>query len=91
MNKLYKKSELWFALCFIIIYVVGTSIVDGISEIVGLEKSATLVFHLLMSGILFVWLKKNGLLSKYGICKTCYPAKKYLYYIPLILIMSCNL
>ena len=44
MNKLYKKSELWFALVWIIVYVVGTSMADELSRSIGLEKIFSVPF-----------------------------------------------
>ena len=91
MNKLYQKSEIWFAVIWIIIYVVGTSFAENISEGIGLSKSITLVFHVVISIIVITWLNKNGLFGKYGICKPNAPSSKFLYYIPLLIIISCNL
>ena len=31
MKKLYEKSEIWFSVLFIIIYVIGSSIADNLS------------------------------------------------------------
>lgn len=85
MYNLYRKSEIWFSIAWIILYVVGTSVTDGI------HKSVTLGLHVVMSAVLLVWMKRNGLMSKYGLCRSGIPAKKFLYYVPLVVIMSCNL
>lgn len=85
MNKLYRKNELWFALTWIIIYIVGTSITDN------LHKSATLAFHLGLTALLLIWTFKNGLMRKYGICRSSIPAKRTFFYIPLLIAASCNL
>ena len=53
MKRLYDKSKLWFALVWIIVYVVGTSIVDGLTQTHG----ATLGFHLVLSLVLLAFLK----------------------------------
>ena len=68
MNKLYQKNEIWFAVIWIIIYVVGTSFAENISEGIELSKSITLVFHVVISVIVITWLNKNGLFREYGIC-----------------------
>lgn len=85
MNKLYRKNELWFALTWIIIYIVGTSITDN------LHKSATLAFHLGLTALALIWTFKNGLMRKYGICRPSIPAKRTFFYIPLLIAVSCNL
>ncbi len=91
MKKLYEKSPIWFALAWIIVYVVGTSIADGVSETIGIEKSITFVLHIVLSVIALVWLKKNGLYREFGLCKSDVPASRFLYYIPLVIMVSCNL
>ncbi len=91
MNKLYQKSEIWFAVIWIIIYVVGTSVVDNISSIHALNKIPTFVFHVLLCGVLIYWISKHKLFKKYGLCNANAPASKFLYYMPLLIIASCNL
>lgn len=91
MNKLYQKSEIWFAIIWIIIYVVGTSIVDGISQDYELNKIPTFVFHVILCVIIICWMNKQQLFSNYGLCRANSPASKFLYYIPLLIIASCNL
>lgn len=90
MNKLYKKSELWFALTWIICYVLGTSFADELSRIIGIEKVITVPFLLILCVIAYAWMKKNGLFEMYGLCKTDIGAKRFLYYIPLAILVSCN-
>lgn len=90
MNKLYKKSEIWFAISWIIVYVVGTSIADELSRLVGIEKVFSVPYLLAMSIVVIVWMRKNGLFERFGLCKTDIGANKFLYYIPLVLLVSCN-
>lgn len=91
MNKLYTKSELWFSLVFIIIYVVGTSVFNMLSDLVGISNAFTLPFLLSLSLLLFFWIKNNNLLKKYGLCKPDYEPKYFLFYIPLLILVSTNL
>lgn len=91
MTKLYNKNPLIFALVWIGIYIVGTSLLEELSRTIGLEKSLTAVFHLLCSLLLLLWLKKQGLFVEYGLCRSKYPANRFLYYIPLMIAASCNL
>lgn len=90
MNKLYKKSEIWFAISWIIVYVVGTSIADELSRLVGIEKVFSVPYLLAMNVVALVWMRKNGLFERFGLCKTDIGAKNFLYYLPLILLVSCN-
>ena len=91
MKKLYEKSELGFALVWIGIYCVGMSIFDEISRRIGVESSASAVFAVAVSLFLYFWLKKQGKLERFGLCKPTASAKAFLFYIPLILITSKNL
>lgn len=90
MDKLYRKSEIWFAVCWIIVYVAGTGAADSISSSLGIEKALTLPWLLFLSGTALFWLHKNGLWQKYGLCRPAVPAGKLLWYLPLVLIVSCN-
>lgn len=90
MNKLYAKNEVTFAIVWIVTYIVSTSIADSISKSLGLIKSVTLLLHILMIVFLYAWLKKNNLFKKYDLRKSEIPASKFLYFIPLIIISTCN-
>ena len=90
MNKLYNKSELWFSIVFIIIYIVGASLCDMLSNMVKIDKIFTFLFTFALSLFLFFWIKKNNLLNKYGLCKPKFRAKNFLFYIPLLIIISTN-
>ena len=70
MNRVYQKSELGFALCWIAVYVAGASIADAVSEKIGVAKLITFIFLFLLSGTAFVWLKKQKLFFRYGLCRT---------------------
>ena len=88
MMKLYKKSEITFAVLWIVAYVVLSSLADQLSESVGVVKSVTAVLHIVMSLILFLWIRNNNLSEKYGFCRSIFPARRFLYYLPLIIIAS---
>ena len=91
MTKLYKKSEITFTIVWIAAYVVLSSLADNVSLELGVAKSITAVLHVVMALILFFWIGKNGLMKKYGLCRSSVPAKNFLYYIPLAVIASVSL
>lgn len=91
MKKLYEKSELSFSLLWIGLYVVLFSAADSVSRSLGVEKLATAPLSLLFAGALWYWIGKNGLQEKYGLCAFRGDAKKYLYFLPLVLLASTNL
>ena len=90
MKKLYEKSELWFALAWIIAYCVLASVGDNLSSDIGILKIITLPILIALSVILYLFVKKNGLGEKYGLCKPQGSASKMLYYIPLIILLTAN-
>lgn len=91
MKKLYEKSESTFAIVWIIAYVVLFSAADSFSKSLGFEKIITAPVGIFLALFLFAWIRKNGLLEKYGLCPFQGNWQSYLYFIPLLLIMSTNL
>ena len=91
MKKLYSKSELWFSLVWIVIYVALFSVADGLSADLGIEKVVTAPLCILMTALLLLWIRKNGLTVTYGLRTAKISAKKYLYFLPLAVLASTNL
>ena len=91
MKNLYEKSKIRFALTWIISYVIGASCADELSKLVNMEKSITVVFLGIMMAVAVIWIKKNDLFCEFGLCRAEIGPKRLLYYIPLIVISSCNL
>ena len=91
MTKLYKKNEITFTVVWIVAYVLLSSVADNVSADLGVAKSITAVLHVAMVLILYFWIRKNGLMNKYGLCKPSMPVKNFLYYIPLAVIASASL
>ena len=91
LKKLYEKSEIWFAVVWIIAYVILASTGDNVSAEIGIPKLVTLPILLALSGILCFYVRKNGLAGKYGLCKPRLPAAKMLFYIPLLVLLTANL
>lgn len=91
MKKLYEKSELTFAIIWIVAYCVLQSLANPLNKIIGVEYSASAIFCILQTVILFVFIKKNYLLERYGLCKAAVPARRLFYYVPLIILATGNL
>ena len=91
LKKLYDKSEIWFAVAWIVLYCVLLSLGDSISSMIGVEKAVTLPVGLLLSAILLLFLKKNGLFEAYGICASKAGARSMLYYLPILVMLTANL
>lgn len=91
MKKLYQKDELWFAIGWIGAYVVSFSVSDGLSELIGIPKLVTCAVGLVLSAILFAFVKGSGLMGHFGLCRPKGGGKGTLLYLPLIAISSVNL
>ncbi len=90
MEKLYKKSELAFAILWIVIYCLLQSLANPLNEIVGIQYSVSALFCVLQSVVIFVFIKKNNLFERLGLCKSPLPASRFLFYIPLIILATRN-
>jgi len=91
LKKLYEKSRIVFAVAWIVAYVVLASAGDNLSEDLGIAKIVTLPILIILSAILYFFVRKNGLAEEYGLCKPRLPAAKMLYYIPLLVLLTANL
>ena len=91
VKKFYEKSEIWFSVLLIVLYVVGSSVADDLSRAVGVTKSVTLVFQFALAAVIWLFIRRNGLEKTYGLCKPAYPASRFLFYVPLVVLASVNL
>ena len=91
LKKLFEKSQIWFAVAWIIAYCVLMSVGDTLSTLLGLQKSVTLAVGILMSCVLFFFLKKNDLLKAYGFCRSEASLASMLYYVPIFVMLTANL
>ena len=90
MTKLYKKSEIAFAIVWIVLYIAGTIVADEVSVRIGAPKSITAGYHLLLTALLLTWIFLNKLHVKYGLCKAAFGMKSFLYFLPLLVLISTN-
>lgn len=91
MKKLYEKSEITFAIVWIVIYCVLQSLAYPLNEKIGITYSANAIFCVLQTVILLAFIWKNRLWKRYGLCRSSAPARQLLYYVPLIILASENL
>ena len=90
MKKLYEKDEIWFAVAWIAVYVVGFGNADSLSETIGIPKLLTVLLGLALTLILYGFLRKNRLCQHYGLCRLQGSRKDFLYFLPLVMISSVN-
>ncbi len=91
MKKLFEKNKLTFALILIATYCLLQSVANPINDVIGTEYSASAFFCVLQAVILFVFVKKNNLMSEYGLCPPTLSGRRLLYYLPLVFIATRNL
>lgn len=91
MKKLYEKNELTFAIVWIVIYCVLQSLANPLNKAIGIEYAASAAFCLLQTFVLFAFIRKNKLQKRYGLCKSAVSARRFLYYIPLVILALGNL
>ena len=91
MKKLYEKNELTFAIVWIVVYCVLQSLANPLGKVIGIEYAASAAFCILQAIVLFGFIRKNDLLKRYGLCKSPVPARRFLYYVPLMILASGNL
>lgn len=90
MKKLYEKNQLTFSLVWIGIYCVLQSLANPLNEKIGIAYSASALFCVLQAIALWMFIQKNGLQKQYGLCASPFPARRFLYYMPLMVLMSRN-
>ncbi len=86
MKKLLEKNEITFSLVLIVVYVVGSSVMQSVSDALGTQYLAEAAFNALYAALLFAFVKRNGLARHVGLCRSGVPAAKLLFYLPLALI-----
>ena len=91
MKKLYEKNELAFAIAWIVIYCVLQSLANPLNKVIGIEYAASAAFCILQTVVLFNFIRKNNLQKRYGLCKSPVPARRFLFYLPLLVLASGNL
>lgn len=91
MYRFYQKKPMGFSLISIAAYVVLFSLSDSLSEALGIQKLVTAPVALLLTLLLYGFLRRNGLKEEYGLCPFRGNPKDFLYFLPLVLILSVNL
>lgn len=90
MKKLFDKDQVWFAVVWIIIYVVGFANMDSLSEAMGVPKLLTVVFGLAASAILYAFIRRHALSQYLGLCRMKISWSGCLWLVPLAVISSVN-
>ena len=87
LSELYKKSEITFAIFWIVLYTVSMGTLRNLGDDSPYMMIGLIVISVLM--LLFVW--KNGLLEKYGLSGWAKNNRAMLWFLPLWIITTLNL
>lgn len=88
MKKLYEKSEITFAILWIVIYTVG---MGTLQNNFGLDSPWHMLGLIVISAAMFLFVKRNGLMEKYGLAGWAKNSRAMLWFIPLWLLSCLNL
>ncbi|MBQ8536722.1 MAG: CPBP family intramembrane metalloprotease [Clostridia bacterium] len=91
MKKLYEKEPVWFAVAWIILYVLAFAIGDALSEAMGQPKMLTTIIGGVLTAVLWGFIRRHDLNKAMGLCPVKGGGRRFLYFVPLILISSVNL
>lgn len=90
LKSIYDKNKILFTIIWIVLYCVLFSLGDYLSSLIGIDKIITLPIGLILSFVLFDFLRKYNLTSNYGLKKSNTPASRMLFYIPLGILLIIN-
>ena len=89
--KLFEKNEITFAVILIVVYVIGVSMMQRVSEAIGIGFLAEMLFCIALCAVLLIFICKNGLTQYLGLKAPAVSAGKMLLYLPLLLLGGIGL
>lgn len=91
MKKFFDKEPIWFAVVWIIVYVLAFGNADSLSlDLLGIPMLLTVPVGLILSLVLYGFIRKNRLQNHVGLCRISRYAEGTLFFLPLVLISSVN-
>lgn len=89
MMSFREKQPVWFAVMWIVIYVLAVNVGDALSAVVGVANIVTAPLLIVLSVALFLFVRHNGWLEHYGIRLPSLSGTKIAwYYAPLAIIIA---
>lgn len=88
MKKFFDKQPVWFAVVWIIVYVLAFGNADSVSEQLGTPKLITASVGLVLTAILLLFLRKHGLFPYCGLQKV--KGRGCGWFLPLIAVSTVN-
>ncbi len=90
MKKFFDKSPIWFAVVWIVVYVLAFGNADTLSEELGVPKLLTCAVGMVLTAVLVLFLKKHALSAHCGLQKMGVSAKAMGYFLPVIAFSTVN-
>ena len=87
MRKLYEKSEILFAIFWIVLYTVSMGNLRNLGD----DSPYMMIGLIVISALMLLFVRKNGLLEKYGLSAWAKNNRSMLWFFPLWIIASLNL
>ena len=87
MKKLYEKSEITFAILWIVLYTVGMGNLRSLGD----DSPYMMAGLIVISAAMFLFVKLNGLEARYGLDRWAADSRSMLWFIPLWIIALSNL
>lgn len=87
LKKLYDKNELWIALPFIAVYCMTNIPIRGEY---GDESVWMMIANIVIALLATIFIMVYRLEDRYGLNRLPKNAKRYLYFIPMIVLVTCN-
>ncbi len=87
MRKLYEKSEISFAIISIAVYTLSMGNLRNLGD----DSPWMMLGLVLLSTLLSLFVRKNGLMEKYGLTRWATNSRVMLWFVPLWIIASVNL
>lgn len=87
IKKLYDKNELWVALGFIFLYCITNIPIRGKF---GDSSIYMMISNIIITLLLVIFIKKYKLEEKYGLNQMPKNIKKYLYFMPMLILATVN-
>ncbi len=87
MKKLYEKSEITFAIFWIVLYTVGMGNLRNLGD----DSPWMMVGLIVISAAMYLFVRSNSLCGKYGLSGWAENSREMLWFIPLWIIAGINL
>ena len=88
MKRFFDKQPVWFAVIWIVVYVLAFGNADTISESLGVPKLITVMVGLVLTVVLLLFLRKHSLLPYCGLQKV--QGGRWAWFLPLIAVSTVN-